>query len=253
MLTVEDYGRIRRGYRDGMSIREISRRLHHSRRNPLRAKEIADTRHDKFQALLAKVERSNNYLKDHKRAGVDIQLRDLKAYADKLKILSWLDFNVDDRSIHLSQDEDRLEVVSRLDGCYVIKTDLTIKQCDAQRVHDRYKDLSQVEYAFRTMKTGFLEVRPVYVRKAKRTRGHVFITMLAYMIIHEIRRLIPVGDGMTMKEILARLKAVALVELQDDNGAFYRVPEPDKATLDILNQLGVSIPSVFPKQGLLML
>ena len=32
MLTVEDYGRIRRAYRDGMSIREISRRLHHSRR-----------------------------------------------------------------------------------------------------------------------------------------------------------------------------------------------------------------------------
>ncbi len=32
MLTVEDYGRIRRAYRDGMSIRETARRLHHSRR-----------------------------------------------------------------------------------------------------------------------------------------------------------------------------------------------------------------------------
>jgi transposase len=32
MLTVEDYSRIRRAYRDGMSIREIARRLHHSRR-----------------------------------------------------------------------------------------------------------------------------------------------------------------------------------------------------------------------------
>ena len=31
MLTVEDYGRIRRAHRDGMSIREIARKFHHSR------------------------------------------------------------------------------------------------------------------------------------------------------------------------------------------------------------------------------
>ncbi len=32
MLTVEDYGRIRRTKRDGMSIREIARVFHHSRK-----------------------------------------------------------------------------------------------------------------------------------------------------------------------------------------------------------------------------
>ena len=32
MLTVYDYGRIRRAHRDGMSIREIARTFHHSRR-----------------------------------------------------------------------------------------------------------------------------------------------------------------------------------------------------------------------------
>ena len=32
MLTVEDYARIRRAYRDEMSIRAIARRFHHSRR-----------------------------------------------------------------------------------------------------------------------------------------------------------------------------------------------------------------------------
>jgi len=31
MLTVDDYGRIRRAHRDGMSVREIARRFHHSR------------------------------------------------------------------------------------------------------------------------------------------------------------------------------------------------------------------------------
>ena len=32
MLTVEDYGQVRRAHRDGMSIREIARTFHHSRR-----------------------------------------------------------------------------------------------------------------------------------------------------------------------------------------------------------------------------
>ena len=32
MLTVEDYGRIRKAHSDGMSIRAIARTFHHSRR-----------------------------------------------------------------------------------------------------------------------------------------------------------------------------------------------------------------------------
>ena len=41
---------------------------------------------------------------------------------------------------------------------------------------------------FRTMKTGLLEVRPIFVRKAPRTRAHVLITMLALKVVREMRR-----------------------------------------------------------------
>ena len=44
-----------------------------------------------------------------------------------------------------------------LDGCYVIKTDLPASAASKQEVHDRYKDLTQVEQAFRTCKTTHLE------------------------------------------------------------------------------------------------
>ena len=40
-----------------------------------------------------------------------------------------------------------------LDGCYVIKSDLPADAITAAQIHDRYKDLSKVEQAFRTMKT----------------------------------------------------------------------------------------------------
>ncbi|MBW2086658.1 MAG: hypothetical protein JRI54_11625, partial [Deltaproteobacteria bacterium] len=51
--------------------------------------------------------------------------------------------------------------IAELDGCYVIKTDLPDEAADMDTIHDRYKDLAQVERAFRNMKTGHLEVRPV--------------------------------------------------------------------------------------------
>ena len=57
--------------------------------------------------------------------------------------------------------------------------------------HQRYKDLAQVEYGFRTIKTGLWETRPVYVRKEERTRAHVFVVMLSYIIVHELRTDVP--------------------------------------------------------------
>ncbi len=57
---------------------------------------------------------------------------------------------------------------------------------DTQTAHDRYKGLADVEFTFRTMKTTLEEIRPIYVRKEENTRGHVFVVMLAYMIIKYI-------------------------------------------------------------------
>ncbi len=57
------------------------------------------------------------------------------------------------------------------------------KLATTNTLHDRYKDLAMVEQAFRTMKQAFEEIRPIYVRKEKRTRGHVLVCMLAYMVI----------------------------------------------------------------------
>ncbi|EQD52879.1 hypothetical protein B1A_12573, partial [mine drainage metagenome] len=85
-------------------------------------------------------------------------------------------------------DQSALAEQQKLDGCYVLKTDLTQPQADAQSVHARYKDLALVEWAFRTSKTVQLEMRPVHVRLASRTRGHALVIMLAYKIVQELAR-----------------------------------------------------------------
>jgi len=88
----------------------------------------------------------------------------------------------------LDIDEDKLTEISKLDGCYVLKTDLAKEKADKEIIHDRYKDLKLVEWAFRTEKTVHLEIRPVNVRKENRTRGHVFVVMLAYILVQELTK-----------------------------------------------------------------
>jgi hypothetical protein len=75
-----------------------------------------------------------------------------------------------------------------LAGCYVVSTDVLPESMSTQEVHDSYVSLQRVERDFRAMKTGLLEVRPVFVRKESRTRGHVFCCMLALKLSREMER-----------------------------------------------------------------
>jgi transposase, IS4 family len=90
------------------------------------------------------------------------------------------------RILELVVDEVVKKETAELDGCYVIKTDLPGKAATAELVHARYKDLAQVEQAFRTFKSGHLEVRPTFVRTEASTRGHVLVVMLAYLLEREL-------------------------------------------------------------------
>jgi hypothetical protein len=89
---------------------------------------------------------------------------------------------------------------------------------DKQVVHDRYKDLAEVERGFRTSKTGHLEVRPVYVRKEKNTRGHVLVVMPAYLVERAPRRAWAELD-MTVQEGLEQLKTICSLELRTKHKA----------------------------------
>lgn len=53
-------------------------------------------------------------------------------------------------------------------------------------MYDRYRDVHEVDQDFRTMQTGLLEVRPICVRQAPRTRAHVLVTMFALKVVREM-------------------------------------------------------------------
>jgi transposase len=54
--------------------------------------------------------------------------------------------------------------------------------------------LTRVERDFRTLKTGLLEIRPVFLRQAQRSRGHALVSLLALKLARALdRRVAPLG------------------------------------------------------------
>ena len=161
------------------------------RKNPIRAKEIAESRASKYQSIIAKLENQNKYLTEHPRASVAKAKRAVTAYAKKLKTGNWITIRKmkGERCLTLKKDETKISEIAKLDGCYILKTDLTKENMNKEIVHSRYKDLAAVEHAFRTFKQDFLELRPIFVRCEASTRGHVFVVMLSYILIKDLREL----------------------------------------------------------------
>lgn len=152
------------------------------RKNPVRAKEISDNRKSKVEKLTKKVEESNIYLAGHQKAKVETQIKNLNKYINSRNLNGYITFEEKGRDISIIKNEDALKEIEKLDGCYVIQTNVPKENLSANKVHDIYKDLAKIENHFRNFKTTSLEIRPIYHRKAERTQALVFITMLARMI-----------------------------------------------------------------------
>jgi len=79
---------------------------------------------------------------------------------------------------------DELENQERnLDGNYLLKTNRL--DLDQQAIWNHYMMLTRVESAFRDLKS-HLGLRPNFHQKKERVDGHIFITILAYHLLHSI-------------------------------------------------------------------
>jgi hypothetical protein len=163
-------------------------------RNPL----LAAERRRKREALLAATERDLSRVKlavERKRAPLrgkaEIAL-EVGAVLDKHKMGKHYDLTIADTSFAYRRKEDAIASEARLDGIYVIRTNLPSTALTAEQTVGAYKSLAQVERAFRCLKTVDLEIRPVFHWTAPRVRAHVLLCMLAYYVEFHLRsRLAP--------------------------------------------------------------
>lgn len=107
-----------------------------------------------------------------------------------------------------------------------------------------------MERAFRSSKTVDLEMRPIHVRLATRTKGHAFVVMLAYRIISELANRweslnITVGEG------IKELATLCANEVSVEEGVYINeIPAPRESVKRLLDAAKVRLPKILPHKGI---
>ena len=131
------------------------------------------------------------------------------------KVAKHFILTITDDTFGFQRNTEAIEAEGKLDGCYVIRTNLdktTLATSDVVRV---YKSLSQAERAFRSIKTVDLEIRPIHHRLSDRVRAHVLLCMLAYYLEWHMRQaLAPIlfDDHQRAEAAAARSSIVAAAQ-----------------------------------------
>jgi transposase len=135
------------------------------------------------QARLTAVARKRNPL----RGASEIALA-VGAVIEKHKIRKHFDLTITDTKLTFARKTDAIAEEAATDGIYIVRTSLAAEVLDDAATVRSYKSLSQVERAFRCIKTVDLQVRPVHHWLADRVRAHVFLCMLAYYLEWHMRQ-----------------------------------------------------------------
>jgi transposase len=163
-------------------------------RNAALARERARKREDLLKAserdlakIAAAVDRKTKPLRGAAEIGMAVG-----AALDKHKMAKHFELTISDARFVFARKTAQIAEEAALDGLYAVRTSLPNQTLEDAETVKAYKSLSQVERAFRCLKTVDLHVRPIHHWLEERVRAHVFLCMLAYYLEWNLRaRLAP--------------------------------------------------------------
>jgi transposase len=156
-------------------------------RNPLVAVDRARKREDLLQATERALAEIQHRVAQGTLAGAaEIGLA-VGPALKRWRVGKHVEIEISDTSFAFRRKQDQIEQEAALDGIYVLRTSVSAAALETPDVVRAYKQLKEVERAFRTLK-GPLELRPIHHRLEDRVRAHVFLCMLAYYLIWHLRR-----------------------------------------------------------------
>ena len=160
--------------------------------NPVLAEERARKREDLLAATekeLEKVQKATQRSKRKLKGKHNIGLR-VGRVVGRFKMAKHYTLRIEEDSFQYERKADGIEGEKKLDGIYIIRTNVSAATMSSSDVVRHYKELSGVERAFRSFKTVDLHVRPIHHRLADRVRAHVLLCMLAYYVEWHMRRIL---------------------------------------------------------------
>jgi transposase len=107
---------------------------------------------------------------------------------DRYKMGKHFAVTIGEGSFSYERNEVKIEQEAALDGIYVIRTSEPAERVSAEDTVRSYKNLTQVERAFRSLKGIDLLIRPIWHHTEDHVRAHLFICMLAYYVEWHMRK-----------------------------------------------------------------
>lgn len=230
-------------------VEENGKRYILRRNDAVRQKE-AHRVEDKLGRLKQLIEKRNEKVSNAPRASAEKGLLKLEQWIKKYKLQSFVTLTLENRLIQCQVDEANKVSAQLLDGCYVMETNVKQDLLNAKEIDTSYRNLQRVERDFRTLKTGFLEIRPIYVRKKTRTQGHVFVAMLALKVLRcfedKLQRTFGTTDEnphtITAGDALLSLSRMVFLRYTHEGKTEVCLPQPDEEQRTILKALGLTLP-----------
>ena len=159
-------------------------------RNPALAAERARKRSELLQATEAALDKIAAATTRERRPlrGKDAIALRVGKVANLYKMAKHFDIAIGENTLSFSRSEEEIAAEARLDGIYVIRTNVSQEHLDAPGAVTTYKGLAVVERDFRNMKAIDLDLCPIYHFTEDRVRAHVFVCMLAAYLLWHVRK-----------------------------------------------------------------
>jgi transposase len=156
-------------------------------RNPQLAKLRAHKREELLCATQMCLEKIKLRVDAAKLAGQDAIGVRVGKLINQYKVAKHFELTIGEATFSFRRKPESIAAEAALDGLYIIRTSVPAQQMEAADCVRNYKRLSNVERAFRSLKTIDLKVRPIHHRLAERVRAHIFLCMLAYYVEWHMR------------------------------------------------------------------
>lgn len=154
-------------------------------RNPLLAEERANKREQLLVATEAKLQEIALACRRSRAPyrGKDKIARRVERQCAKYKMLKHFELRITESGLEFARNEQSIAQEAALDGFYVIRAgNVGADEMTTNQIVETYKSLSEVERAFRAIKTISLKVRPIFHHLEEMVRAHIFLCMLAYYL-----------------------------------------------------------------------
>jgi transposase len=158
--------------------------------NPLLAEERKRKRQALLEATGKELERISKQVarRTKKPLGKDEIGKKVGKVIDRFKVGKHFTVTIEEDRFSFVRNEEKIGREEALDGIYVIRTSEPAERLSAEDAVRSYKNLTQVERAFRSLKGIDLLVRPIWHHTEDHVRAHIFLCMLAYYVEWHMRK-----------------------------------------------------------------